>query len=69
MHMLMRLGDPLAPAWPPHRSTTRRVSLRVLALYNLPTRREARPLLRGGAHAAAMQHVSELNGAPPSDLV
>ena len=54
-------------AWPPTRSTTRRVSMRVLASYQLPTRGESRPCVSGGAHAAGMQHVPELNGehAPP----
>ena len=43
------------------------VSIRLLALYNLPSRRECRPKLAGGGHAAALAFVPELNGvrAPP----
>ena len=53
--------------WPPPRTTVRRASIRVLALYHLPTRREARPQLQGGAHSASLRCVPELNGpcAPP----
>ena len=53
--------------WPPPRTTVRRASIRVLALYHLPTRREARPQLQGGAHSASLRCVPELNGpcSPP----
>jgi hypothetical protein len=57
--------------WPPVRETVRRVSIRLLALYNLPTRREARPKLVGGPRTAAHSYVPQLNGerAPPDGSV
>ena len=53
--------------WPPTRKRVRRVSLRILALYHLPTRRESRPKLVGGQHAPALAFTPQLNGerAPP----
>ena len=53
--------------WPPSRPLLRRVSLRILSLYHLPTRREARPKIVGGPHATSLRHVPELNGerGPP----
>ena len=55
------------------RSLVRRASIRILGLYNLPTRSESRPKIVGGAgelsmpHAEALQYVPELNGlrVPP----
>lgn len=50
------------PFWPPTRKRVRRVSLRILSLYHLPTRRESRPKLVGGQHAPALAFIPELNG-------
>ena len=60
-------GSIAAPLWPPPRTTLHRVSLRIMGLYNLPTRRESRPRLERGAHASALACVPELNGegVPP----
>lgn len=48
--------------WPPTRPRVRRVSIRILGVYHLPSRREGRPKLIGGPHAAALAFIPELNG-------
>lgn len=53
----MRRGE----SWPPHRKTLRRVSLKVLTINRLPTRREHRPRKSSAAHHA---YESELSGTP-----
>ena len=48
--------------WPTTRTSVTRVSVRILGLYHLPTRREGRPKLIGGPRAAALAFIPELNG-------
>ena len=52
-------------AWPPRRAADALVTLRLLAVHHLPTRREARPRLRRGRRAAGHEYLTAaLSGTP-----
>lgn len=50
--------------WPPARESVTCVTLSILSLHHLPTRREARPRLHRGKRAACHQLCSTLSGRP-----
>jgi hypothetical protein len=51
-------------SWPPSRPMLYRVSLKLLSLQHLPSRRESRPKLQDGVHAKCHRYVKELSGKP-----
>lgn len=51
------------PEWPPFRHNLQRITMRILSLNRLPTRREHRPLLQSALHHA---YEDTLSGSPSS---
>ena len=52
-----------ALCWPPRRSRVTRVTLRILSLHHLPTRKEGRPRLHAGRRARSHALVPSLSGS------